>query len=359
MALVSFGRLIRGRLFPPSDPIQSLEGKTVLITGGTSGLGFEAAKKYISLGVASLIIGCRNAERGSEVKKLLEERSRQHIKQRTLGNDSGSDDIARIHIWPLDMSSYDSVKSFAERVDSQVSRLDIALLNAGTFRKTYTRSMEGWESTVQVNALSTALLGLLLLPKLRQSRDAVTGNPAVLTLISSGSFRLAKAEELQPKNTDIGDSNSETSILQHLNDEQQFRAAAQYRLSKVLVEYAAKGIADSTRQEDGTIEVIVNSACPGFCRSGLGREFNAFYQRWFMAVFELFFSRKTEQGSRTLVTATLLGEESHGKWWRDDGYPDISYTLTGTEIGKRLQKQAWKEIVEELKHRYPEVGQLI
>ncbi|KAF3481259.1 WW domain-containing oxidoreductase [Arthroderma uncinatum] len=339
MSLVGFGRVIRGRLFPPANPTGSLEGKTVLLTGGTSGLGLEAAIKYINLGVSSLIIGCRNAERGNDAKRIIEERTK---------HDTNTD--SKIQIWPLDMASYQSVKTFVERVNDEIPRLDIALLNAGGMHRKYTLTQDGWEETLQVNALSTALLGLLLLPKLRASRDPVTGMPAHLTLISSGSYRHAKAEEIQPEGA--------SSILQHLNSEEAFRAHSQYRASKVLVEYTAKSLANLTRCDDGKVEVIVNSACPGYCRSGLGREYDALHERMFVTVFELLFGRTSEQGSRTLVSATMLGEESHGKWWRSDEYPDISATLTGSREGKILQIRAWEEIVGELKLRSPEVQRL-
>ncbi|EFR03981.1 hypothetical protein MGYG_06984 [Nannizzia gypsea CBS 118893] len=337
MSLVGFGRLIQGRLFPPANPTASLEGKTVLLTGGTSGLGLEAAIKYINLGVSSLIIGCRNIERGNEAKRVIEQRA---------SSTANSD----IQIWPLDMASYQSVVYFAQKINKEVPRVDIALLNAGAMHRKYTLTPDGWEETLQANALSTALLGLLLLPKLRESRDVATGAPAHLTFVSSGSYRHAKIEELQPEGTN--------SILQHLNNEENFRAHSQYRLSKVLVEYTAKSIANLARCDDGSLEVIVNSACPGYCRSHLGREYDAWHERMFVAVFELIFGRTSEQGSRTLVSATILGEESHGKWWRSDKYPDISATLTGTSEGKVLQIRAWQEIVGELKLRSPEVERL-
>ncbi|OAL71975.1 short-chain dehydrogenase/reductase [Trichophyton violaceum] len=340
MFLVGFGRLIQGRLFPPANPTASLEGKTVLLTGGTSGLGLEAAIKYINLGVSLLIIACRSIERGNEAKKFIEQRTKR----------ASSPASFDIQIWPLDMASYQSVTSFAQKINNEVPRLDIALLNAGVMHRKYTLTPDGWEETLQVNALSTALLGLLLLPKLRESRDAATGAPAHLTFVSSGSYRHAKAGELQPDGAN--------SILLHLNSEENFRAHSQYRLSKVIVEYTAKSIAGLTRCDDGSLGVIVNSACPGFCRSRLGREYDAWHERMFVAVFELIFGRTSEQGSRTLVSATMLGEESHGKWWRSDQYPDISATLTGTSEGKVLQIRAWEEIVGELKLRSPEVERL-
>lgn len=293
--LIGIARFIRGRLFPPANPSASLSGKTVLLTGGTAGLGFEAAVKYVQLGADSLLLGCRDLERGEKAKQLIEQRT-----QRT----------GVVRIYPLDLNSYSSVKSFVEQINTEFPRVHIALLNAGLMRRTYSTSPDGWEETLQVNTLSTVLLGLLLLPKLRESRDGA--DRARLTFISSGSYRLVKPGHLRV----------DASILGFLNEEGQFEGRTQYRCSKLLVEYVAKSIANHTRGRNGQIEVIVNSACPGFCRSQLPRDYTSFLERLLKPVVYGIFGRSEEQGSRTLVSATLLGEESHGKWWRDDEYPE-------------------------------------
>ena len=309
MAFASFTRFMRSRLFPPSDPVASLEGKTVLVTGGSSGLGLEAAIKFINLGVSLLIIGCRSIERGNEAKKLIEQRTN---RTRT----------GLIQIWPLEMNDYRSVMAFAERVNNEVPRLDIALLNAGVHSRYYTLSAEGWEQDIQVNALSTALLGLLLLPKLRASRDPQTDGAAHLSFVSSGSYRLVTADRLWPPREEDGSSSEGSSILDHLNKRENFVKRGQYALSKLLLEYVVKNVARLTRRDDGTVEVIVNSICPGACRSGLTRDYTAFHERLALMIAQILFTRTAEQGSRSLVSGTLLGEESHGKLWKNDEFPE-------------------------------------
>ncbi|WEW54833.1 hypothetical protein PRK78_000258 [Emydomyces testavorans] len=290
-------RLLKARIFLPLDPKTSLENKTVLITGGNTGLGLEAAIKYVNLGASTVIIGCRSLERGHRAKSTIE----------TLTRRTGV-----VQIWPLDMSSYASVVAFAERVNQQVPRLDIALLNAGVLHREYVLSPEGWEDTVQVNTLSTILLALLLLPKLRASRADGAG-AANLTFTSSGTHKFVQRSQLV--------SSEGQSILQHVNRESNF-GRAQYAVSKILLEFAVKSIAQMTRQENGTVDVVVNSACPGFCSTDLNREYSSFIERILGAVFYFIFGRSAEQGSRTLVSATLLGEESHGRFWTHDTFPE-------------------------------------
>jgi NAD(P)-dependent dehydrogenase (short-subunit alcohol dehydrogenase family) len=123
----------------------------------------------------------RNVEKGIKAKE--------EIARRNGGNDS-----TIIDVWKLDMDSFDSVKAFAERADKELDHLDVALLNAGLVMRSFQQSPEGWEETIQVNVLSTALLGLLLLPKLRasKSRDATPH----LAIVSSGLHVAVKRENL-------------------------------------------------------------------------------------------------------------------------------------------------------------------
>lgn len=290
----AFIKLINSRLNPPADPESvSFAGKTVLLTGATSGLGFEAAIKFLNLGVSTLIIGGRDVERCNKAKSELEKRTNR---------------MGTVQVWILDMNSFQSVVEFAQRARKEIPQLDIAVLNAGLFHRDYNTSQDGWEETLQVNTLSTALLALLLLPKLRES--ASDSGPAHLTIVSSYQFTRVKAESLRTN----GD------LLRHLNDPKRFNGRKQYGISKLLLEYAIKNIARLTRNDDGTLQIIVNSVSPGFCGSALGRQFNRFYEKWVMWLVYKLFARTPEQGSRSLVSATYQGVESHGKCWRSDGY---------------------------------------
>lgn len=290
----SLFRLLKMQYSAPADPRGiSFAGKTVILTGATSGLGYEAAIKYLNLGVESLIIGSRSLDRGNRVKAELETRT---------------DRPGAVQVWELEMSSFQSVKSFAGRVNTELPRLDVALLNAGLWNRNYAQSGDGWEETVQVNTLSTSLLALLLLPKLRESSTA--SEPTHLSLVSSQQFVRVKAESLR----------TDGPLLEHVNDASHFTGPKQYGLSKLLLEYVVKNIASLVRRDDGTLPVIVNSVSPGLCVSALGRQYDRFYERWLVWLMYKFFARTTEQGSRSLVSATIQGVESQGKCWRSDGY---------------------------------------
>ncbi|PYI33716.1 short-chain dehydrogenase/reductase family protein [Aspergillus indologenus CBS 114.80] len=326
-------RLRRSRRNIPVDPSGvSFAGKTVLLTGATSGLGLEAAVKLLSLGVDSLIIGSRNLQKGQATKAELERRTERP---------------GVVQVWQLEMNSFQSVKSFAERVNNEVDQLDIAILNAGLWNRDYTVSPEGWEETLQVNTLSTSLLAFLLLPKLRSSSTPT--QPAHLTVVSSQQFVRVKAQSLR----------TEEPLLKHLNDPRTFLGRRQYGISKLLLEYMLKMAAGMVRQDDGTVPVIINSVSPGFCASSLGRQYRRFYERWLSWLAYKLFARTAEQGSRSLVSATYQGVESHGKCWRNDGYLDESIALTTGAEGQQFQIIAWNEIASILNEQKEGLEQLV
>lgn len=287
-------RLLKMQYTPPTDPRGiSFAGKTIVLTGATSGLGYEAAIKFLNLGVESLIIGSRSIDRGNKAKAQLEQYT----------NRPGT-----IQVWELEMSNFASVKNFANRVNTELPRLDVALLNAGVWNRGYAKSSEGWEETLQINTLSTSLLALLLLPKLKASSTSF--EPTHLSIVSSQQFVRAKAESLR----------TEGPLLDHLNSPDRFQGPKQYGISKLLLEYVIKMLANLVRRDDGTVPVIINTVSPGFCASSLGRQYNRFYERWLAWLAYKVFARTAEQGSRSLVSATVQGIESQGKCWRSDGY---------------------------------------
>lgn len=100
----------------PKYPTTSHEGKTVIVTGANIGLGYEAAKHFVRLGAAKVILAVRSPEKGEEARKTIE----------TSEKRSGV-----VEVWALDLASYDSVKAFAKRV-AGLERVDVVVENAGT-----------------------------------------------------------------------------------------------------------------------------------------------------------------------------------------------------------------------------------
>jgi len=296
----TFYKLLRSsRWNPPSDPTTSFAGKTVIVTGANTGLGYEAAYKFASLGASHLIIAVRDVRKGEVAKSRLEER---------LGPLSKT---CLLEVWQLDLSDYDSVKSFAKRVDSELEQLDVAVLNAGVFNLRFGQSHYDWENDLQVNTLSTTLLALLLLPKLKETART-TGRTPTLELVSSGTHYMSK---LTPEQM-----SGDIDLLAEFNDSSKFSANKQYGLSKLFLMYALEALSElaSGSAADGTPVVFVTSTCPGMCTTEIARGFDSLLYRIGKAIIGLLLFRTAEQGSRTLVSGALLESRGHGVFWQND-----------------------------------------
>lgn len=303
--------ILYGRLFPPADPRKSFAGKTILVTGGTSGLGLEAAKKLAALDAFTVIITARNQAKGELAKKEIEEASRK----------KASDDLD-VQVWPLDMSDFDSIKQFVDRVNSELSRLDAAILNAGTITRPYQQVSEkngSWEMTLMANAIATIFLGLLLLPKLLSTselKNADPLDPPHLCFVSSTS-----ATALSPAQCES--FRSSTSVLEAANEEKSYPGGAlQYMFSKLFLEYGMRHMAGLPIVNPfGKTKVIVNTVCPNFCRSNLGNQKAKVGIRELLISFSRFLlARTTEQGSRSYVSGIQVGTDGHGKLWHNDQF---------------------------------------
>ena len=87
----------------------------------------------------------------------------------------------------MDLTSFDSVKRFCARAQSLL-RWDIVIENAGIATGKF-ELFEGYESTITVNVISTFLMALLLLPKLRETATKFNITPH-LTIVSSDAHQM-------------------------------------------------------------------------------------------------------------------------------------------------------------------------
>ncbi|KAK4548089.1 hypothetical protein LTR36_010809 [Oleoguttula mirabilis] len=332
---MDFGAMFRGKHNPPKDTNPSFAGRTIVVTGSNTGVGFEASVKFVQLGAARVILAVRSIKKGEDARMQIEQRT-------------GRKGVAEV--WELDMLDYGSIKAFAARVDEEVERLDIAVLNAGIFMATFQKSSYGWEKVLQVNVLSTSLLGLLLLPKLKASKTA--DFTPVLELVSSGNHFNVTTLATDPDSGAAGP-------LETYNHPATFNAITQYNISKLFLEYGHAGLAAlATSPATGKPDVTVVSICPGATKSNLARDNTAWYMRAALFIFALLFQRSTEEGARTYISGAALGEKGHGQFWQDDRISEPAPLLSG-EKGEKLQAQVWHEIVVALQKDVPEVDGLL
>ncbi|MBB6735266.1 SDR family NAD(P)-dependent oxidoreductase [Cohnella zeiphila] len=143
-----------------------MDGKVVLVTGATDGIGKKTATDLARLGATVLLHG-RNPDKCEAVRKEIARRT---------GND-------RLRRYVADFSSLSEVRRLAEELAAQEERLDVLINNAGIGSgklsdKRRALSPDGYELRMAVNYLAPFLLTLLLLPILRSSASARIVNVA-------------------------------------------------------------------------------------------------------------------------------------------------------------------------------------
>lgn len=126
-------RILR-RFIPASlPPTGTFDGQTVLIVGGTAGIGLAAAVHFATLG-ANVIITYRIASRGDAAKRHIEEAV-------------GPSRKGEISSLKLDLEHYTSCTGFMTDLKRSVSgsaALDVALVNGGIVNSYWEESLEGW-----------------------------------------------------------------------------------------------------------------------------------------------------------------------------------------------------------------------
>jgi NAD(P)-dependent dehydrogenase (short-subunit alcohol dehydrogenase family) len=131
-----------------------LDGKLCVITGATSGVGYEAAK-CLARGGARLVLVCRNPEKASAVQQELKEKF-------------GAD----IDFVITDFSKLRDIRNAAETILARHTRIDVLINNAGVHFTHRTKTVDGFETVFAVNHLAPFLFTNLLLEKLEESAPA-------------------------------------------------------------------------------------------------------------------------------------------------------------------------------------------
>lgn len=297
-------------------PGASFAGQTVLCTGSNTGVGREACRHALQLGASKVIMGVRTVSKGEEAKR--------DILASTTRTTAGKEDDATVEVWPLDMESFESVKSFARRLEQHVGaggRLDVAILNAGMATGKWATTPDGWEKTLQVNNLSTALLSLKLVPLLErasanaQNRDC---NPHLVIVASDIHLMLNYKTSFQERLAE--------NVLQALNDKRGFEKgqaanpAERYAVSKLLDIYIAIEVArvaeaaSPSTNTSQTKQVVVNYVTPGFCKSDLVSPARGEKAPLMLRIMQWLLARNVVEGSVAYIDAALKGPESHGKF---------------------------------------------
>ena len=204
-----------------------MQGKTCLITGGSDGIGYAAARELAQLGATVLIVGRNAMKTATAVARIIEE------------TDNGA-----VRYLLADLSSLGDVRRLAAQVKEGIPRLDVLVNNAGAIFLSHRRSVDGIEMTFALNHLGHFLLTTLLLDLLRDSAPARIVNVSSRAHFSAGNFRL---EDLPRPGSNGG-----------------YRAYGRSKLCNILFTY------ELARRLEGS-GVTVNALHPGLVRTNIAR----------------------------------------------------------------------------------------
>jgi retinol dehydrogenase-12 len=159
-------------VYRTSSIIFDLFTENPTVIGSNCGLGLEAARHFTRLNASIVILACRDAEKGSKAKASIEETTKR---------------IGVVEVWHVDFAAFNSVKAFCKRAQS-LERMDILIANAGIATPKF-ELLEGFESTITVNVISTFLMIMLLVPKMKE----MSGRPgcqAKVVVVTSDAHHL-------------------------------------------------------------------------------------------------------------------------------------------------------------------------
>ena len=272
-----------------------MRGKTVVITGATSGIGLEAAVALARMGAQVILVG-RNAARTAAALARVREAA----------GSVPADSLL------CDFSSQASIRKLAGELRGRCERIDVLINNVGGVSRERTLTTDGVETTFAVNHLGYFLLTNLLLDLLIKSAPA-----RIVNLASVAHYR---------GTMDLDDPGFGRGGYQIM------RAYSRSKLANVLFtrelarRLAGTGVTVNALHP-GTVATNIWSAAPGWTRP-------------LLAVFKLFMRSSREGGQRIVYLASSPEvQNTTGAYFEDDRAKEPSRLAQSDDLAARL----WSE----------------
>ncbi|WP_262179778.1 oxidoreductase [Haloarcula laminariae] len=259
-----------------ADEMPPMEGKTVVVTGANSGLGYEGTKAFADAG-ATVVMACRSEERGEAAATDI---------RRTVRD-------GHLEVRVCDLADLDSVEAFAEGLRAETDGIDVLCNNAGVMAIPRQETADGFEMQLGVNHLGHFALTGRLLPLLRASE----GESRVVTQSSQAHTS----------------GEMDFSDLQSERNYGKWSAYGRSKLSNLLFAYELQ------RRLDDHDESVVSVAChPGYADTELQfrgpREMGSSVRMGLMKVANALLGQSAERGALPMLYAATSGEVMGGEY---------------------------------------------
>ncbi|WP_115891489.1 oxidoreductase [Haloferax sp. Atlit-48N] len=257
--------------------VPDLSGKTVVVTGANSGLGFEATRAFAEKG-AHVVMACRSLDRGADAMA--------DIRESVLA--------ASLTLSELDLADLDSVRQFADEFAAEHGSLHVLCNNAGVMAIPRRETAQGFETQFGVNHLGHFALSARLFPTLRD-----TPGETRLVTMSSGLHERGRME---------------FDDLQGERDYDEWDAYAQSKLSNLLFAFEL----DRRLTAAGIDDVLSVGAHPGYAATNLqfrGPEASGSTLRYWMSKLgNAIFAQSAEMGALPLLYAATSPAVESGEY---------------------------------------------
>ncbi len=275
-----------------------LEGKEIVVTGGTDGIGKVAALELAKMGANVTIVG-RNAAKGEGVVRAVR----------------GAAGHSRVGFVAGDLSTQKGVRDAADALKGRLKRIDVLLNNAGAFFQRRQLTQDGIESTFALNHLGYFLMTAQLLELVK------TSAPARIVNVASDAHVGGKL--------DMGD-------LQNEKNYSGWRAYQQSKLANVYFTY------ELARRLQGT-NVTANCLHPGFVATRFGDN-NSGWMRAVFGVAKSLLAKSEADGAKASIylASSPDVEGVSGKYFDNGKAVRSSPVSYDEEIGRELWRASEK-----------------
>jgi NAD(P)-dependent dehydrogenase (short-subunit alcohol dehydrogenase family) len=285
--------------------VPAQRGRTVVITGANTGLGFETARVLAARG-AQVVLACRDLGQAKEAAAAI------------LSGSARPDEVAPVglHAVRLDLASLASVREAADEIGSAYGPIDLLINNAGVMMTPYRRTADGFELQLGVNHFGHFALTGLLLPRMlgREGSRVVT--------VSSNAHK--------PGRIDFDD----------LQSQRRYRRMAAYSQSKLANLMFTYDLNRRLRLKGAP--TVALAAHPGFADTELMRYLPDFVPSWMWRPV----TQPADKGALPTLRAATDPDARGGQYYGPDGIGEVKghpkvVASSAQSRNEDLQRRLW------------------